>query len=115
MEGFRPAGDTILVNGFAPGASPGATALGSTAIGGNAYRVFNQGFRDAFVGFGMTSDDAAAGSVIPVIGAGSKAQSVPAGTVVHIVMGRQNFVAARAVMESTNIFVTPGHIVPPNA
>lgn len=112
MEDFKPAGNTVLISGNIT--TPSATFL-ATEPGMITYRLFNQGQFDAWVGYGMSSNAAVSNSAIPAISADTPSQCVPLQQMITITAAPAQFWAARCVMGSANIFISPGHSTGPTA
>src|SRR5690348_13600222 len=106
FNAFRPRGDTMLIMGSTPG--PTATQAGGPTSGDVAYLLANMGSNDAYIGFGMTSGQAAAGAVVPIIGLNASSIPVPARSQRVVTLTPTLFFAAATAAGQTPITVTPG-------
>lgn len=103
---FTPEGNTVLITAAVTAPTPEQVA--STTLGGNQYRVINNGSVTAFLGFGANAATATANAVAPT--AGSSKFSIPllAGTD-EILTFLPNMYATAVTLSSTaTVYITPG-------
>lgn len=103
---FTPEGNTVLITAAVTAPTPEQVA--STTLGGNQYRVINNGSVTAFLGFGANAATATANAVAPT--AGNSTFSIPllAGTD-EILTFLPNMYATAVTLSSTaTVYITPG-------
>lgn len=103
---FTPEGNTVLITAAVTAPTPEQVA--STTLGGNQYRVINNGSVTAFLGFGANAATATANAVAPT--AGNSKFSIPllAGTD-EILTFLPNMYATAVTLSSTaTVYITPG-------
>ena len=106
---FTPEGNTVLITAAVTAPTP--EQIVSTTLGGNQYRVINNGAVTAFLGFGPNANTATANAVAPTAGAGNSTFSIPllAGTDEILSFLPNMYATAVTLSNSTaTIYITPG-------
>jgi len=105
---FTPEGNTVLITAAVTAPTP--VVVASNTLGGNQYRVINNGSVTAFLGFGANAAIATTNAVAPTSGSGNSTFSIPllAGTD-EILSFLPNMYATAVTLSSTaTIYITPG-------
>jgi hypothetical protein len=105
---FTPEGNTVLITAAVTAPTP--VQVASNTLGGNQYRVINNGAVTAFLGFGANAATATTNAVAPTSGSGNSTFSIPllAGTD-EILSFLPNMYATAVTLSSTaTIYITPG-------
>jgi hypothetical protein len=105
---FTPEGNTVLITAAVTAPTP--VVVASNTLGGNQYRVINNGSVTAFLGFGANAATATTNAVAPTSGSGNSTFSIPllAGTD-EILSFLPNMYATAVTLSSTaTIYITPG-------
>jgi len=103
---FTPVGNTVLVT--AAVSAPAPVQVVSNTLGGNQYRVINNGSITAFLGFGQTATVATANAVAPTLGNSTFSIPLLAGTDEVLTFPPNMWVTACTLSGTTSIYITPG-------
>jgi hypothetical protein len=103
---FTPSGNTVMIT--AAVTAPNAVQVISTTLGGNQYRVINNGSVTAFIGFGTTAAEAVANATAPTSGSPTRAIPALAGTIEVLSFQPNAFVSAATLSSTATVYVTCG-------
>lgn len=108
VQAFTITGKTVKI--VAATTAPAAAQVPSTTLGGNQYRVINDGLVTAFLSFASDSATASSNCVIPT-GSGANSQTVLpllAGTDEILSFPPNAYFTAITATDSAAIYITPG-------
>jgi len=108
VQAFTQMGLTVKFTANTTAPTPvQATAL---SVGANQYRIINNGAATVFLGYGTSSADATANSVIPTGGGGSATRALPIlpGTDEIMTFQPNAYFTGITVSGSADIYITPG-------
>lgn len=103
---FTPSGNTVMVTGAVTPPTP--VQLSSTTLGGNQYRVINNGSVTAFIGFGTTASAATTNATAPTAGSPTKAIPALAGTIEILSFPPNAYVTVSTLSSTATVYITPG-------
>ena len=105
-QAFTPLGNTVLIT--AATSAPTPVQVASNTLGGNQYRVINNGSVTAFLGFGTDANAATANAVAPTTGNTTFSIPLLAGTD-EVLSFLPNMYATAVTLSSTaSVYITPG-------
>ena len=103
---FTPTGNTVMIT--AAVTAPNAVQVISTTLGGNQYRVINNGSVTAFIGVGATAAEAEANAVAPTNGSPTRAIPALAGTIEVLSFKPNAYFSAATLSSTATIYVSCG-------
>lgn len=110
MAIFQAAGLSYLIQATTSGVAVEVTTAQLTAIPNPAQvYIYNAGTVAISVGFGTTSGEAIADTVVPTAGVPEAGLVMPGGVVQVLTKGRMpGFIAARTLTGTADVYVSPG-------
>ena len=103
---FTPSGNTAMVTAAVTPPTP--VQLVSTTLGGNQYRIINNGSVTAFIGFGTTASDATTNATAPTAGSSTRAIPALAGTIEILSFPPNAYVTAATLSSTATVYITCG-------
>lgn len=103
---FTQTGNTVMIT--AAVTAPNAVQVISTTLGGNQYRVINNGSVTAFIGVGSTAAEAVTNSAAPTNGSPTLAIPALAGTIEVLSFKPNAYITASTLNSSATVYITPG-------
>ena len=103
---FTPTGNTVMVTGAVTPPTP--VQVSSTTLGGNQYRIINNGSVTAFIGFGKTAAEATTNATVPTGGSPTKAIPALAGTIEILSFPPNAYVTVATLSSTATVYVTCG-------
>lgn len=103
---FTPSGNTVAIT--AAVSSPTPLQVTSTTLGGNQYRIINNGAVTAFIGIGSNAAIATTNATAPTTGSPTLAIPALAGTIEILSFQPNAYITASTLNSTATIYITPG-------